>query len=99
MSASTGPVVAAGLITVFNRTIVQGHAMDNNLIPVVIGTTIAAGGLSIMENFLPGTAVAFSWLILAAVLLVRVDPTIPSPAESFATWYEGNSRRGGSGTF
>jgi hypothetical protein len=91
VSASTGPVVAAGLITVFNAAVLQGRPMDNHMIQTAIGTAVVAGGLSILENFLPGTAVLMGWVILGTVLLVRVDPSIPSPAESFEQWYQQGS--------
>lgn len=87
MSASTGPILAAGSIVVFNNVIVQGRKpIDQGR--VVVGTLIAAGGLTLVERALPQTAVAVAWLTLVAVLLVRVDPRVPSPVEAFQTWYQ-----------
>ncbi len=101
MSASTGPVIAAGLITIGNRVVIQGHPTDNHVIQTAVGTAIVAGTLALVENILPGTATAAAWLILFAVILVRVDPTVPAPAEALATWYQAGSasKRTGSGTF
>lgn len=86
MSASTGPIVAAGAITVFNAVIVNERPLPTQA-RVIVGTAIAAGGLFLLETAVPRAAVAVSWLALAAVLLVRVDPATPSPAESFAAWW------------
>ena len=101
MSASTGPIIAAGLITIGNRVIIQGHPTDNHVIQTAVGTAIVAGTLAVLENILPGTATSAAWLILLAVILVRVDPTVPAPAEAFAQWYQAGAanRRTGSGTF
>lgn len=98
MSQTTGPILAAGGVVWFNAVIVQGGRVNSEVqggaIPtsVLIGTGIAAMGLSLWEHAMPATATAFSWLILLTVLLVRVDPAVPSPLESFAQWYQGANR-------
>lgn len=84
MSASTGPVVAAGAITLFNQTIVNGQGL-NMRIPV--GTAIAAGGLFLVEKISEELAVGMAWLILVGVLFVRMKPNEPSPIENFNNWY------------
>jgi hypothetical protein len=86
VSASTGPVLAAGATVIGNAVIVHDMSWASQA-RVAVGTTIVAVGLSLAERVLPRTAVAFSWLVLASVLLVRADPKIPSPLESFAQWW------------
>ncbi len=86
MAASTGPVIAAGGVVVFNAVIIQQKPLLSQQ-RIIIGAVIAAMGLSLWENAMPRTAVAMSWLILASTLLVRVDPATPSPIESFQQWY------------
>lgn len=86
MSASTGPIVAAGMITVGNAWLVQDKPLSTQS-RVVVGTLIAAAGLNLWEHAMPRTAAAVAWLALVAVLMVRVDPLVPSPLESFAEWF------------
>ena len=56
---------------------------------ILVATLIAAAGLAVAEAGFPRVAVAFAWLTLAGVLLVRVDPATPAPVESFEQWYRG----------
>lgn len=86
MAASTGPILAAGGITMFNAIVVHDRSILQER-RAIVGALIAAGGLALWEKAMPRTAVALSWLVLLSVLLVRVDPTTPSPIESFQTWY------------
>jgi hypothetical protein len=86
VSASTGPILAAGGIVAFNAVVVVGREPVSQT-PVAVATLLAAAGLSLWERAMPRTATAVAWLALAATLLVRVDPATPSPIESFATWY------------
>jgi hypothetical protein len=86
MSASTGPVVAAGAIVVGNAVIIHNQTIASQS-RVIISTGIVAGGLFLAEQVAPQAARAFAWLILLTVLLVRAEPNVPSPAESFATWW------------
>jgi hypothetical protein len=79
----------AGLIVAGNAIIIQDQTPKSQR-RVAIGTAIAAAGLALAENAFPRTAVAFSWLVLLTVLLVRVDPLTPAPLESFQTWYQGS---------
>jgi hypothetical protein len=87
MAGSTGPIMAAGGIVVFNNVIVMGQAPIENT-RIVVGTLIAAGGLAMLERAAPQVATALAWLALVAVLLVRVTPNTPSPVESFQAWYK-----------
>ena len=90
MSASTGPLLAAGGIVIFNAVIVQTRPLPTQT-RVAVGTVIAAAGFSVFERIMPATATAAAWLVLAATLLVRVDPATPSPIESFFAWYNSGS--------
>lgn len=86
MSGSTGPILAAGALVAGNAIIVQNKP-PNSQTKVLVGSLIAVAGLSIWEKAMPRTAVAFSWLVLASTMLVRVDPATPAPLESFQQWY------------
>ncbi len=86
MAATTGPILAAGAVTMFNAIIVHDRTVMQEK-KAIVGALIAAGGLALWEKAMPRTATAVSWLVLLSVLLVRVDPTTPSPIESFQTWY------------
>lgn len=81
---STGPVVAVGAITVINRTVFNGKEMDWK---VPVATVMAAGLLALAEKAVGDVAVWISYLALAAVVLTRVDPSVPSPAESALKWF------------
>lgn len=86
MSASTGPVLAAVAIVVGNNVILHNQPWSSQARPIV-GGAVVAGFLSIAERGFPGAAVAFGWLVLGSVLLVRTDPKVPAPLESFAAWW------------
>jgi len=85
MARSTGPVLAIGGITILNRTVFNGKSMDWR---IPIATGIAAGLLALAEKAIGNGAVYIAYLALAAVVLSRVDPTVPSPAESALKWFE-----------
>lgn len=84
MGASTGPILAAGAISLGNEMIVAGKPIN---LRIITGTAIAAGGLVLIERLSPGLAKGLAWLALMTVLLVRVDPDVPAPLEAFNTWY------------
>lgn len=88
MSASTGPILAVGAITLFNDIVVHRKTLQQDA-RVVVGTAVAALGLSFVEHINQELAVGVAWLSLVAVLFVRLDPATPAPVESFLTWYEG----------
>lgn len=88
MGASTGPALAAGGVVIFNNAIIH-DATPASQMRVAIATGIVAIGLSLFERALPQAATAFAWLILTGVILVRIDPHTPSPAESIVRWYNG----------
>lgn len=86
MAASTGPVLAAGGLVIFNAVIVHGKTPASQT-RVMVASFIAAGGLALWERAMPRTAVAVSWLILLSTILVRTTPDVPAPIESFQQWY------------
>jgi hypothetical protein len=90
VSASTGPILAAGAIVAFNGVVINGENPMAHL-RTGVATAIAAGGLFMFEQVSRDGAVALAWLVLVATLIVRVDPSTPSPVESFARWYREGS--------
>jgi ABC-type Fe3+ transport system permease subunit len=90
VSASTGPILAAVAVTVANNVVLHNQPWSAQARPVVGGAVVAAF-LSMTERALPGASVGFAWLILAGVLLVRQDPNVPAPLETFAAWWDGYS--------
>jgi len=79
MAKSTGPMLAVGAITLANRSLLNAKPIDWK---IPIGTAIAAGGLALIERASPNIAVGLAWIALVTVLFVRVDRTVPPPAES-----------------
>lgn len=86
MAGSTGPILAAGAVVVFNGVIIHAQPPTDHA-RTAVATLIAAGGLSLLERPFPQLAVALAWLVFVGTLMVRVDPRTPSPIESFAQWY------------
>lgn len=87
MSQSTGPILAAGAVSLFNAVIVAGKPFDEQTWRIPVGTAIAAGGLALLEHVSEPLAVGIAWIALVTVLFTRTVPGVPSPAESFNTWY------------
>jgi hypothetical protein len=85
MARSTGPVLALGAITLGNNVILHGKDVAGQA-RVVVGTTILAAGLALIEHASEGLAVGLAWLALVSVLFVRITPGVPAPIESLATW-------------
>jgi hypothetical protein len=86
VSQSTGPILAAGAITLLTDVIVTGRTWQDDT-KVVVATGIAAAGLALVEKASPEIAVGIAYLALFTVLFVRVDPANPSPVEAFFAWY------------
>lgn len=84
MAASTGPILAVGGITLANRVVFNDEPMDWK---VPIATTIAALLFAGAERAVGKTAVHVAYLALISVVFVRVDPKVPSPAESALRWF------------
>lgn len=85
MAKSTGPILAVGGITFANRTILNGKPVDWR---IILGTGVAAGMFALLEKGWERGAVALSWLALITVLFVKVDRTVPAPAESLNKWIQ-----------
>jgi hypothetical protein len=84
MAATTGPVLALGGITMINESVLHNQPF-NWKIPVATG--VLAGIMALVEKASPGLATGLVWIATAAVLLTRVNPNVPSPTESFASWW------------
>lgn len=85
MSRTTGPILAAGAITAFVAVVVEERPVLDSA-KIAVGTGIAAGGLFLLEKAWPDMAVALAWMALLTILLVRVDPQVPAPAEAVSRW-------------
>lgn len=84
MARTTGPVLALGGITMLNENVFHNQPV-NWKIPIATG--LLAGGMALVEKASPELATGLVWLALAAVLLTRVNPNVPSPTESFVSWW------------
>jgi hypothetical protein len=85
VSASTGPILAMGAITMANQSLFNGKPIDWR---VPVATAIAAGIGAGAEQLLGGAAVRGMALIaLGTILLTRVDRSVPAPAESALKWW------------
>lgn len=84
MASSTGVVLAAGGITVANRVVFNGKPWEWR---VPIATGLSAVLFSLAETMLgPELPRAVALVALVTVVLSRIDPTVPSPAESALKW-------------
>lgn len=92
MSATTGPVLAMGAITITNRTVFNSKPMDWR---VPIATGLLAVGFSLAERVWPQGAKILAWTGLAAVVLTRTQASVPSPAESALAWWNKGQAPGG----
>jgi hypothetical protein len=88
MAASTGPLLALGGITMANASILHGKPID---LRVPVATALACGMFALAERAFPLAVPALAWLALGTVLLTRVDPSVPSPAESLGEFWSGGS--------
>jgi hypothetical protein len=84
MAASTGPVLALGGITIFNESVIHSQPFNWRL---PIATGLLAGVCALLDTAVAGLGTGLAWVALATVLLTRVNPAVPSPTESFATWW------------
>jgi hypothetical protein len=83
---STGPILAAGAVTLFNDVVVNRKSVGQDA-RVVIATAIAAGGLALLEKLSAELAVGLGWLVFISVMFIRVDASTPSPVESILKFY------------
>lgn len=84
MARSLGPVLAAGAITMVNQSVFNGQPIDWR---VPVGVGLAAGILALVEAGAPEVATGMAWLLLGTILITRVNPGVPSPAESALAWW------------
>lgn len=89
MSATTGPVLAAGAITVANRVVFNDAEMDWR---IPVATTMLAGGFYLLERVAGDVAEVLAWTLVVTTLFTRIDPDVPSPVESAVTWWDGNQK-------
>lgn len=89
MSVTTGPVLAAGAITVANLVVFNEEPMDWR---IPVATTMLAGGLYLVERVAGDMAEVLAWTLLVTTLFTRFDPSVPSPAESAVRWWDGNQK-------
>lgn len=85
MSQSTGPIVAVGLITLGNETLLLGQDLNPR---IIVATGVAAGGLYLIERLSVSLAVGIAWIALITVLFARVIPGHPAPMENLLTWWK-----------
>lgn len=84
MSKTTGIVLATGAVTIVNETVFHSQPMDWR---VPIATGIAAVGFSLAERVWPLGAEILAWSSFLTIMLARINPKVPSPAESAAAWF------------
>lgn len=85
MARSTGPLIAIGAITVINQSVFNDKPVEWRVPIAAAGAALIFSGL---EKALPEFIPLVSYIALIGVLLSRVDPSIPSPAESFLKWWD-----------
>lgn len=85
MARSLGPVLAAGGVTIVNRTVFHGEPMDWR---VPVGVALTGATLALVERATPQAAVALGYLVLVTTLFVRLDPRTPTPVESALSWWQ-----------
>lgn len=83
MSETTGPILAIAGVTVLNQTVLHKKSMDWR-IPIAAG--VAAGGFALLERAAPQAARMAVYAALVTVLFTRING-VPSPTESFLTWW------------
>jgi hypothetical protein len=88
---STGPILAVGLVTITNESVVNSKPIDWR---IPIATGLAVGMFALLEHADADIAVDLAWLALISVLFVRVQPNTPAPVEGFLTWW--NAGKSGS---
>ncbi len=85
---TTGAILAIGAITFGNRVILNGQPVDWRIpIATLAAAAVFAGAEKVWE---PG-AVGAAYVALVTSLLVPLDPSVPPPLASFASWWDGSS--------
>lgn len=86
MSATLGPILATGALTITNQTFFNNQPMDWK---VPIATGLAAIGFSLAERAWPVGAELLAWTVFVSALFTRVTPGQPAPAENALRWWNG----------
>lgn len=94
MSASTGPILATGALSIVNRTIFNDEPMDWK---IPIATGLATMGFSLAEKAWAKGVTILAWTTFLTVLLTRTEKGTPSPVESAVNWFNSGTS-GKSGT-
>ena len=81
MARSTGPILAVGGITLANKSLLAEKPQPIDF-RVIVGTTIAAAGLALLERVSEGLAVGIAYIALVAVLFAELDKKAGAPAEN-----------------
>lgn len=89
MSESTTPVLAIGAITMVNRSVFNDEPWDWR---IPIATGISVGLFAALEKPFPKMSVGLAWLALLTISITRVEPSVPAPAESALSWFEGMTK-------
>lgn len=89
MARTTGPILAIGVITVTNQSVVNNRPIDWR---VPLATGVAAGVFSLAEKGWESGAVGLAWLALVTVVFARLQPGVPAPAESALQWWNQGKR-------
>lgn len=84
MAATTGPILAIGAITMINQNVFNNEPV-NWRIPVATG--IAASLFGLLEKGWADGAKMLAWSALVTICFARLDPKVPSPAESALAWW------------
>jgi hypothetical protein len=84
MSATLGPILATGAITITNQTLFNNRPMDWR---IPIATGLASIGFNLAEKVAPTAAELLAWTVLVTSLFTRVNPNEPSAAENALRWW------------
>lgn len=84
MSGTTGPILAMGAVTLANSMLFNNKPFDPK---IPLATAIAAGAFALLEKGWPQGATALAWTAFITVLIARVQPGVPAPVESLASWW------------
>jgi hypothetical protein len=84
VSKTTGIVLATGGVTLLNQSVFHDQPV-NWRVPMATG--IAAVGFSLFERVWDQGAQILAWTAFLTILLTRITPNVPSPAESALAWY------------
>ncbi len=86
MGASTGPIIAAGALSLTTSAIIAKRPVEEQM-RIGVATGIVALGLGLFERVSPKVAVGLAWAALVTTMFVRVSPTVPTPIEAFEQWF------------